>query len=424
MSRAALFVCILSGAVVTLSPPIHRAGQATERLSAEHGRAANWKPGIDHSLTNGDTSMIVDLFLCGDLMTGRGIDQALPHSVDPTLAETYVKDARAYVELAERHSGSLPDSIGFDYIWGDALSELRGAAPDVRVINLETAVTERGDPWRNKGIHYRMHPDNAGVLKAAGIDCAVLANNHVLDWGYVGLTETLNTLERAGVLVVGAGSDRAAAERPAVLPCDNGARVLVYGCGLPSGGVPHAWAAREDRAGVNFFPRLDRHAVDRIGETVSEVRRKTDIVVVSIHWGSNWGYDISNEQIESAHRLVDEAGAHILHGHSSHHVKGFEVYRNRLILYGCGDFFNDYEGISGHERYRPDLSLMYFPRLDARTGNLVALRMVPMRIERFRLNRVSRVDAEWLRDTLNRECERFDVQVHLLDDQTLVARWP
>ena len=68
-----------------------------------------------------------------------------------------------------------------------------------------------------------------------------------------------------------------------------------------------------------------------------------------------------------------EAGIHVVHGHSSHHFKGIEVYRNRPILYGCGDFLNDYEGIGGHRRFRGELALMYFPILDPATGDLLSL---------------------------------------------------
>ena len=75
-------------------------------------------------------------------------------------------------------------------------------------------------------------------------------------------------------------------------------------------------------------------------------------MVASVHWGSNWGYDIPREQTVFAHRLIDEAGVDIIHGHSSHHVRAIEVYKDRLILYGCGDFLNDYEGISGYEEFR------------------------------------------------------------------------
>jgi poly-gamma-glutamate capsule biosynthesis protein CapA/YwtB (metallophosphatase superfamily) len=363
------------------------------------------------------------LFLCGDLMTGRGIDQALPHSVDPALREGYVKDARTYIDLAERKNGPLPKPIGFDYIWGDALAELHRVAPDVCIVNLETAVTRGGKPWEEKGIHYRMHPDNVGVLTAARIDCAVLANNHVLDWGYDGLAETLAMLDRAGVRAVGAGIDRASAERPGEFPCRGGARVLVCSCGMSSSGIPPEWAAGENRAGVNFIPGPTARAVNRIGRSLAEVRRERDIVVTSVHWGENWGYGISRDEIDFAHRLIDEAGIHIVHGHSSHHLKGLEVYKSRLVLYGCGDFINDYEGIGGHENYRPDLSLMYFPEFDPATGGLLSLRMVPMCIERFRLNRASEQDAGWLTERLGRECKRSGVRVGLAQDRTLVAAW-
>ena len=136
-------------------------------------------------------------------------------------------------------------------------------------------------------------------------------------------------------------------------------------------------------------------------------------MVASIHWGSNWGYRIPSEQIRFAHELVSQAGIDVIHGHSSHHARPFEVYRGKLILYGCGDFINDYEGIQGYEGFRDDLALMYFASIDPVTGKLASLRIVPMQIKNFRLNRVSREDALWLRDTLNREGKRFGTSVIL-----------
>src|SRR5713226_1537518 len=138
------------------------------------------------------------LFLCGDVMTGRGIDQVLPHPGNPVLYESYVRDARDYVQLAERVNGPIPRPVDLEYIWGDALEELQRAGTDLRIINLETSITRSGSPWPNKGIHYRMHPLNVGCITAAGVDCCCLANNHVLDWGYEGLEETLQTLDREG----------------------------------------------------------------------------------------------------------------------------------------------------------------------------------------------------------------------------------
>ena len=136
------------------------------------------------------------LFLCGDVMTGRGIDQALPHPVHPNLYEPYVRDAREYVALSEKANGPIPRPLSFEYIWGDALRELERAEVDLRIANLETAVTSAETPWPEKGIHYRMHPQNIGCLTAAQISACALANNHVLDWGYDGLSETLKTLTR------------------------------------------------------------------------------------------------------------------------------------------------------------------------------------------------------------------------------------
>jgi poly-gamma-glutamate capsule biosynthesis protein CapA/YwtB (metallophosphatase superfamily) len=125
----------------------------------------------------------IRLFLCGDVMTGRGIDQVLPHPTDPTLHEPYIGDARSYVERAESVNGAIPRPVEFDYIWGDALAELDRAGVDLRFINLETSITSSEDYWRDKEIHYRMHPRNIDCITAARIDCCCLANNHVLDWG-------------------------------------------------------------------------------------------------------------------------------------------------------------------------------------------------------------------------------------------------
>ena len=123
-------------------------------------------------------------------------------------------------------------------------------------------------------------------------------------------------------------------------------------------------------------------------------------MIVSIHWGGNWGYAIPAEQRAFARALIDEGAADVVHGHSSHHPKGMEIHAGRLILYGAGDLINDYEGIGGRERYRPELSLLYLPRLDA-NGALAEMDMVPMRIEQFRLRRASPAETAWMRDRLS-----------------------
>ncbi len=365
------------------------------------------------------TSGTPTFFLSGDVMLGRGIDQVLPYPVPPHLFEPYVRSALGYVELAERASGALPRPVDFGYVWGDALEELRSRAPQARIVNLETAVTLAEDAWPGKGIHYRMHPRNVACLAAAGIDCCVLANNHVLDWGYAGLEETLATLQRAGLRTTGAGRDAEDAAAPAVIEWAAGGRALVFSYAMQSAGVPPDWAAGPARAGVNLLADLSRQSCDAIARQVTAARRPGDRVVVSIHWGGNWGYEISPETRAFAHRLVDAGAADVLHGHSSHHPRGIELYRGCAILYGCGDFLNDYEGIGGHEAYRPELCLMVFITLEVEGGPVRELALVPLRMRRFRLQRATAEEAGWLTHTLDRESRKFGTRVGLASAREL-----
>lgn len=289
------------------------------------------------------------LFLCGDVMTGRGIDQALPHPCDPRLHEPVVRDAREYLVPVP------PD------LWSAARGPWSRFAPDVRIGNLETAITRRGEPWPGKSIHYRMSPENAGVLEV--FDLLALANNHVLDWGYEGLFDTL-----AFVGPRGAGAGRTLDE--AAAPARKG-NVLVFSCGWQTSGIYADWAATRDRPGVWL---TSEDAFDEVRSRIEAARRPDDIVVVSIHWGPNRVDDIPRSEVRFARRLVDEAGVDVVHGHSSHHPVPYELYRGRLVLYGCGDFINDYESIDG----RSDPALMYFA--DVEPGRVASLEVVPVRL--------------------------------------------
>ncbi len=369
------------------------------------------------------TTKAISLFLCGDVMTGRGIDQILPTPSDPILYEPYIRNARGYVEIAEAINGPISQPVDFSYIWGDALAELESAAPDVRIINLETSITTSPNFWPDKGINYRMHPANTPVLPTARIDLCVLANNHVLDWGYEGLTETLESLHKLKIKTVGAGRNLAEATAPALLKIPNKGRVIVLSMGSPTSGVPYDWAAAQEIPGVNFLEHLSEKTLHTLKKQIQALRRENDVVVFSIHWGGNWGYDISGRQQEFAHGLIDVAGVDLVYGHSSHHVMGIEVYKQKLILYGCGDFLNDYEGISGLKDFRGDLALMYFVYLDPASGNLINLHMRPTQTKNFKVNRATATDAAWLLDTLNREGEKLGTSVDLDPDNTLTLKW-
>lgn len=286
------------------------------------------------------------LFLCGDVMTGRGVDQALPDPCDPEIHEPVVRDARDYL---------VPVPADF---WAAARPAWERFAPDVRIGNLETTITRRGEPWPGKSIHYRMSPENASRVLGV-FDLLALANNHMLDWGYDGLFDTLDFVGRRGA---GAGRTLDEAAAPA-----RAGDVLFFSCGWRTSGIHSDWAAAPGRPGVW---RTEEFAEMR--ERIDAARRPGDIVVVSIHWGPNQVDAIPSSEIRFARRLVDEAGVDVVHGHSSHHPVPYEVHRGRLILYGCGDFVNDYRAIDG----RADPAMMYFA--DVEPGRLVSLEVVPV----------------------------------------------
>jgi len=362
---------------------------------------------------------LLTLFLAGDVMTGRGIDQILPHASAPQLFEPTVRSALEYVALAEAVAGPIPRRVAFDYVWGDALVELERRHASARIINLETAVTRSDDASPGKGIHYRMHPDNVACLAAAHIDCCTLANNHVLDWGPAGLEETLSVLHRARISTAGAAHVAKEARVPATLHPPEGGRIQVFAFGMPSSGVPPEWQATRNRPGVNWLEDLSERSVQAVAAQISAHARPGDLVIASLHWGGNWGYEISDEERGFAHRLIERAGVDLVHGHSSHHAKAIEVHRGKLILYGCGDLLNDYEGIRGYESFRGDLSLMYFPTLEADSGALAGLSMVPTQMRRFRIQRAPAAGVEWLARVLERECSKLGTHIERQADGTL-----
>ena len=334
------------------------------------------------------------LLLGGDVMVGRGIDQILASPGSPILHEDFIRDARDYVVLAERTNGPISRAAMPSYVWGAALEAFTRPDVDARIINVETSVTRSSEFWRGKGIHYRMSPANVGCLQIARPDVCGLANNHVMDFDLDGLLETLEVLGRAGLHTAGAGRDLAQALQPVRVATASGT-LSVRALATEDSGVPREWAAEKGLPGIALVASLTAKEAQRLALGLSG-----DVRVVSIHWGDNWGYPPSAVERAFAHALID-AGVDVVHGHSSHHPRPIEIYRGRLVLYGCGDLVNDYEGIHGYEEFRSDLRLLYQVDVDPE-GRLIALELLPFHARRFSLEPASAGDRAWLAGTLTK----------------------
>lgn len=366
--------------------------------------------------------MNLKLFLCGDVMTGRGIDQVLSFPSDPIIYEPYITDARDYIYLAQKKNGLFKIPVPFHYIWGDAIKQFELHNPDFRIINLETSITESKDYWVGKGINYKMNPANVSSLTCAGINCCALANNHTIDWGYIGLLDTIDTLKKADIQYSGAGADIKEAAKPAILIKDN-TRVLVFSVGTESSGIPIQWEADSNRPGVKLLHTLNPEEVHFVGKWINMYRKPDDIVILSIHWGANWVFRIPSSHIRFAHALVDNGYVDIIHGHSSHHVLAMEIYKEKPVLYGCGDFVNDYEGIDSLQIFRDDISMMFFITLNTDNKELMDVTLVPLIKYQFSLKTPSEEDFNYMESDLNQRGEQFKNRVNRSQNGSFSLQW-
>jgi len=248
----------------------------------------------------------VRLILVGDVMLGRAVNDAL-RLVRP------------------------------EYPWGDTLPFFREA--DWRFCNLECVISDRGVPWRAtpKAFHFRSDAKNIAVLTAAGIDAVSLANNHTLDYGYNALHEMLEVLDTKHIKHAGAGPNHSRAFEPAL----SNVRGMTISLFALTDNEPQ-WEATSDRAGLAYVPIdvADERAQEFFA-MIGAAKHEGTGVIISAHWGPNWGYEPPKAHIRFAHRLIDE-GADVIFGHSGHVFRGIELYRARPIIYCAGNFIDDY----------------------------------------------------------------------------------
>ncbi|MGA8143416.1 MAG: CapA family protein [Candidatus Acidiferrales bacterium] len=307
------------------------------------------------------------LLLLGDCMLGRLVNEAL--------------------------EGAPPE-----YPWGDTLPIIQSA--DWRLCNLECVISDRGMPWspRTKAFHFRSDAKNIATLEAAHINAVSLANNHSLDYGYDAMFEMLEILDRAKIVYGGAGHNYAQASRLATSEA-SGQKLglLAFTDNEPE------WEATAGQPGVFYVPTdLDDSRATKLLDLIRESRRAVDLLIVSAHWGSNWGYRPPEAHVTFAHALID-AGADVIFGHSCHVFRGIEFYHGRPIVYSAGNFVDDY---AVDQIERNDQSFIFV--LTVRNRLSRGLRLYPTLIRRCHASRAKGVHALRISDKMKELCAAFD----------------
>ncbi|MBX5450198.1 CapA family protein [Thermogemmatispora sp.] len=296
---------------------------------------------------------------------------------------------------------------GATYPWGDTLPLLLQA--DTRICNLECVLADVGSPWTltPKIFHFRSDARNVAVLQAAHIDVVSLANNHTLDFGYEALLQMLAVLRQAGIGFAGAGANSAEARQPALW--EVGGRKL--GLLALTDNEP-AWEAGPERPGIWYMPMtMNDPRSAELCAILRAVRPQVDWLIISLHWGGNWGYIPPVEHRAFAHALI-EAGADIVYGHSAHVVRGIEIYRGRPILYSCGDWVDDY-AVDPHERN--DLSFLFsLEIIDLQPTRLL---LYPTAIRAFQARRAYGSDRQEIVTTMQRLCAQLGTATRWVESE-------
>ena len=343
----------------------------------------------------------------GDVMLGRLIDQLFPTHVDEP------EDASHAAHFVR----SRPQLKNYDHCtpWGTTLSLFMSS--DLNLINLETSVTTASKKWPSKVFNYRMHPNNIAALKEVRIDYASCANNHTLDFCEEGLVDTVRTLKKEGIAFAGAGESRDEATRPAVLQLpsqrkfkgeqvveanDSSHEVLIYS----ASDHPQEWGS------ISSFHLIDYSLSTRkrLKQLLNQLNAPSPALkIFSVHWGPNYSWRPSPNIRSLAHFLVDECGVDIIHGHSSHHIQGVEVYKKSLIIYGCGDFVDDY---AVDEEYRNNMSAVWRVHVkeDGMKLKPKKLEVFPTAIRGFQAHRldVGEKDHDWVCEKVRKLSSYFD----------------
>ena len=345
----------------------------------------------------------------------------------------------------------------FTYVWGDTIDIIKRA--DFSLINLECPVSSKGKEWNKtfKVFHFRANLDAIQVLNSASIDYVSLANNHILDYDIEALLDTLDILDKNNISHSGAGRNLKEAMKPAIIekklkpkPSNNhdsyynvdneevnnndSKNTIRIGLISLTDNEPE-WEAKYDQAGINYIPTAldpDRYYY-RLQNYIENAKKQSDLVIVSSHVGPHFRETPSMKYVNFAHKIID-FGADIYWGHSNHMPQGIELYKrndnNKIILYDCGDFIDDYAIDSN---YRNDLSFIFLLHFlmdknhklsnnNSNNGNILLqnsmIELIPTKISNFMVNTipVDDNDADLIIKRMTKRCSSLGTK-YFIDEK-------
>jgi len=279
---------------------------------------------------------------------------------------------------------------------------------DAFVLNLECAISDRGSRWPDpdKPFFFRAPPHAVEVLTDLGVRCVTLANNHALDYGVDALIDTIDRLTDAGIGVVGAGADEAAARRPYLFEAA-GTRIGVVGVT----DHPAAFAAGPTRPGV-AFANLRVETPQWLLDTISGLGDEADVVLVTPHWGPNM-VQAPLPHVRRATLEMRDAGAGLVAGHSAHVFHG----AGDRVLYDLGDFIDDY---AVDPELRNDLGLLFIVTFT--NGCATGVEAVPLALECCSTRLAAPDERDWIVRRFGQACAALGTPTSVLDDR-IVVEW-
>jgi len=221
--------------------------------------------------------------------------------------------------MLDRHVGEKIKEEGFDYLFeGLKKDNFNFYGYDLISGNLEGAVTDGGNHYTPAQLYdFAFAPEVVNKLKNYNFTNFNLANNHLADQGERGIKETSANLDELKFYYYG---------------CADG---LVEDCSLA---VRQVGDLKIGLAGFSMvYKKFDLAAAS---EKIKDLKDKVDLIIVNVHWGTEYSHIFNKIQQETAHQLID-AGADVIIGHHPHVVQGLELYKNKPIFYSLGNFIFD-----------------------------------------------------------------------------------